>query len=761
MTNKIISASVIGFAVTTGLVTTACTSSQAKENNSDLTQYVDPYIGTDYHGHVFIGANVPFGAIQPGPTNYVKGWDWCSGYHYSDSIMTGFSQLHLSGTGIGDLGDVLITPYTGERFFTPGNQENPLAGYASMYTHDRETPEAGYYSVDLLDYNIKAEMTATERVALHRYTFPESEESRIAINLQMGIGWDSPVDTRLEQINDTTFVGHRHSTGWAEDQQLFFAIVTSRIFDDVAIKSGEDISQTSAEGKDVVGVLTCPTGQDEKIKLKVGISPVSHENALQNIEEEMPHWNFNRVREDARAKWNNELSKINISHPDDEVKRTFYTAMYHSFIAPVLFNDHDRSYRGTDKEVYGDPGFENYSIFSLWDTYRAIHPLFTIVQTDRVDDMVNSMLTIYEQQGKLPIWHLMGNETNTMVGYSAVPVVADAVFKGFDGFDHDLAWEAVLESSTIDSDGIDHLKDMGYIPADKEIESVSKALEYAISDWAIARLAEMRGDEENAEKYHKRSRVYEKYFDPETRFMRPLMSDGSFKEPFDPFQSIHEEGDYTEGNAWQYTWLVPHDVQGLIDLMGGDDEFEEKFDRFFEATGEMGEKASPDISGLIGQYAQGNEPSHHAAYLYNYSGSQWKTAEKTRYIMDKFYTDEPDGLIGNEDCGQMSAWYILSSMGFYPVNPASSVFAIGSPEVNKATIQVEKNKTFTVIAENNSAENIYIQSAELNGNEITRSYITYDEIMQGGTLKLVMSDTPNKQFGAAPEERPIEELPQQ
>ncbi|MFO8002346.1 MAG: GH92 family glycosyl hydrolase, partial [Marinilabilia sp.] len=536
------------------IATTACTKSQAPDSERDLTKYVDPYIGTDYHGHVFIGANVPFGAVQPGPTNYVKGWDWCSGYHYSDSIMTGFSQLHLSGTGIGDLGDVLITPYTGERHFSPGNQENPLSGYASMYTHDRETPEAGYYGVDLLDYDIKAEMTATERVALHRYTFPESEEARIAINLQMGIGWDSPVETKLEKVNDTTFVGLRHSTGWAEDQRLFFAIVTSRSFDDVAIKSGDDISETSAEGRAVVGVLTGSTKADEQVQLKVGISPVSHENALQNIEKELPHWDFAQVREEARKKWNRELSKIRVSHSDESVKRTFYTSMYHSFIAPVLFNDHDGSYRGTDKEVYDNPGFENYSIFSLWDTYRAIHPLFTIVQTERVNDMVNSMLTIYEQQGKLPIWHLMGNETNTMVGYSAVPVVTDAVFKGFDGFDHDLAWEAVLESSNVDSDGIDLLKEMVYIPADKEDESVSKALEYAISDWAIARFAERRGDEENAQKYHERSRVYEKYFDSETRFMRPLLSDGSFKEPFDPFQSIHEEGDYTEGNAWQYTW---------------------------------------------------------------------------------------------------------------------------------------------------------------------------------------------------------------
>lgn len=729
--------------------------------DEDYTKYVDPYIGTDYHGHVFLGANVPFGAVQPGPTNYIRGWDWCSGYHYSDSIMTGFSQLHLSGTGIGDLGDVLITPYTGELFFTPGNIEKPLSGYASMYTHDREKVEPGYYEVDLLDYDINVKLTASERVSFHQYTFPENEKSRIAINLELGIGWDSPVNTKLTQINDTTLAGLRHSKGWAEDQELYYAIVVSKPVEKLELHAKDQmVSGTEAEGRDVVGVLTYNTNSGETINLKVGISPVSHEAALKNIESEIPHWNFAQVQSEAKKKWNRELSKIKIEDPDESVKRTFYTAMYHAFIAPILFNDHDGTYRGTDKKVYKNPGFDNYSVFSLWDTYRANHPLFTIVQPEKVNDMINSMLAIYEQQGKLPVWHLMGNETNCMVGYSAVPVVADAYFKGFSGFDEKMAFESVVATSMNDEFGLDYIKERGYIPADKEKESVSKALEYAISDWAIARFAEQMGDTEKAEYYHRRSKAYEKYFDPETRFMRPIMSDGSFREPFNPFKSVHEVGDFTEGNSWQYTWLVPHDVQGLIELMGGEDVFEAKFDSFFVATGDMGEKASADITGLIGQYAQGNEPSHHAAYMYAYVGSQWKTAEKIRFIMDEFYTDQPDGLIGNEDCGQMSAWYILSSMGFYPVNPSSSVFVLGSPELDKASIDLPEGKTFTMVAHNNSPENIYIQSARLNGNPLERTYITYDEIMTGGKLEFEMGPNPNKEFGAAPEARPIERLPE-
>jgi predicted alpha-1,2-mannosidase len=738
----------------------ACSTSQKTAEETDFSQYVDPYIGTGFHGHVFMGANVPFGAVQPGPTNYIKGWDWCSGYHHSDSIMTGFSQLHLSGTGIGDLGDVLITPYTGQLLFSPGDTKEPLSGYASKYSHDKEKAEPGYYEVDLLDYGINVKLTASERVSFHQYTFPENKNSRIAINLELGIGWDSPVNTKLVQLNDTTLAGFRFSTGWAKDQELFYAIVLSRPIQKLDLHvNNKQAAGKEAEGKDVVGVLTYPTKANETIQLKVGISPVSYEAALKNVESEIPGWDFTKVKNSAREAWNKELSKIKIESPDKSVKRTFYTAMYHAFTAPFLFNDHDGTYRGTDKKVYANPGFNNYSVFSLWDTYRANQPLFTIVQPEKVSDMINSMLAIYQQQGKLPVWHLMGNETNCMVGYSAVPVVADAVFKGFKGFDQELAYEAVLATSMNDEFGLKYLKEKGYIPADKEKESVSRALEYAIDDWSVARFAEKMGDTGKAEYYTKRSKAYKRYFDPKTRFVRPVMSDGSFRKPFSPFKSVHEVGDFTEGNSWQYTWLVPQDVKGLIDLMGGDDAFEAKFDSFFVATGDMGEKASADITGLIGQYAQGNEPSHHAAYLYAYVGSQWKTAEKTRYIMDKFYSDQPDGLIGNEDCGQMSAWYIFSAMGFYPVNPSNSVFVLGSPEVNKASVGLPGEKTFTMTARNNSPENIYIQSASLNGQPLTRSYITYREIMDGGKLELEMGSTPNKKFGAAPEDRPIEKLP--
>lgn len=733
----------------------------APETENDLANYVDPYIGTDFHGHVFIGAHVPFGAVQVGPTNYIRGWDWCSGYHYSDSVMTGFSQLHLSGTGIGDLGDVLITPYTGELHFSPGTVNEPLKGYASLYSHKKETAEAGYYAVSLLDYDVEVELTATERVGFHRYTFPKNNHARIAINLKLGIGWDRPIKTMLKQINDSTLVGYRYSSGWAKDQRVYFAIILSRPIEKLEFQPENNlIDNLHAEDVGVVGVISYATENKEQILLKVGISPVSYEGALINIQQEVPHWNFDDVKKGARSKWNKELAKIEFKHSDKSVLRTFYTAMYHAFTAPVLFNDHDGSFMGTDKKVYPNPGFQNYSVFSLWDTYRAIHPLFTIVQPERVDDMVNSMLTIYQHQGKLPVWHLMGNETNCMVGYSAVPVVADAVFKGFTGFDHKLAYESVIATSTNDEFGLTYLKSMGYIPADLEQESVSKALEYAISDWAIARFAEKMGDTENAALYHDRSKVYKKYYDPVTRFIRPLLSNGEFKSPFDPFKSVHEVGDYTEGNAWQYTFMVPHDVKGLINLMGGDDVFEAKFDSFFVVTGDLGEHASPDISGLVGQYAQGNEPSHHAAYLYAYTGSQWKTAEKTRYIMDKWYTDKPDGLPGNEDCGQMSAWYVFSSLGIYPVNPAGSVFVFGSPLTDKATINLPENKKFVIQAHNNGQNNVYIQSVKLNNKTISRSYITYNEIMMGGKLEFFMGEKPNKQFGAGLNDRPIEYLPE-
>ncbi|HSV89215.1 MAG TPA: GH92 family glycosyl hydrolase [Bacteroidales bacterium] len=730
------------------------------EELKDLAKYVDPFIGTDGNGHVFLGAHVPFGAVQLGPKNYYRGWNWTSGYHYSDSVLTGFAHLSLSGTGIGDLGDVLLTPFTGPLHFSPGTLEKPLEGYASLYSKENVIAEPGFFSVILSCYNIKAELTTTRRVGFHRYTFPENDSSRIAINLEFGLGgWEFPINTSLELLNDTTLVGFRHSTGWAADQRVYFAIVLSRPIEKLDFLNDiQQVKNPEPVDSAVTGVLTFATSHNEQIFIKVGISPISIQGALNNIRNEIPHWDFDRVRMEARNYWNRELNKVQFEHPDQSVKRIFYTAMFRSFTAPVLFNDYDGSFWGTDKKAHLDPGFQNYSIFSLWDTYRAVHPLFTIVQPERVNCMINSMLTIYQHQGKLPVWHLLANETNTMPGISGVPPVVEAVMKGFDGFCHNLAFEAVKATALGDEFGLDYLRTKGFIPADLERESVSKALEYAISDWAIARFAEKMGDSANAALFDKRSKAYKKYFCHETRFIRAIMSDGRFRTPFDPFEAIHMYGDYSEGNAWQYTFLVPQDVSGLIELMGGEQAFGAKLDSLFVVTGYMGPEASPDISGLIGMYAHGNAPSHHIAYLYPFIGRQYKTARIVRQVMQTFYTDEPKGLPGNEDCGQMSAWYIFSAMGFYPVNPVNSVFVFGSPLAHKATINLPGEKKFVIEAHNNSPENIYIQSVSLNGEPYSRSFITYQEIMHGGKLEFFMGNTPNIQFGASLVDRPIEKI---
>ncbi|MBN1480798.1 GH92 family glycosyl hydrolase [candidate division KSB1 bacterium] len=733
-----------------------CSTSQLRTD--DLASYVDPYIGTDYHGHVFLGANVPFGAVQLGPTNYTQGWDWCSGYHYSDSLLIGFSHLHLSGTGIGDLGDVLVMPFTGEKKTSRGTVENYKAGFGSKYSHEQESAVPGYYTVHILDYNIKAELTASKRVGMHRYTFPNAENAHVAIDLGHGIGWDAPVETCIEHIDETTIVGYRFSTGWCKDQRTWFAMKLSRPLSDLEVYENDKLVGTSGRGKALVALLNFSTETNDVLTIKVGMSPVSWENALANIEAEIPHWDFEVVAADARAAWNAALRKIIIKPQSKAQARTFYTALYHSMIAPVLFNDANGDYRGTDKKVYKGAPFDNYTIFSLWDTYRAAHPLFTITQPERVGDMVQSMLAIDEQQGKLPIWHLMGSETNTMVGYHAVPVIVDAIFKGIEGIDKQKAFEAVKRSAMLDEEGLQYLKEMGYIPADKEIESVAKSLEYAIDDWCIAQLAKSLGKTEDYEYFLKRFKVYEKYFDPSVQFMRGLKSDGSWRQPFDPVAASHRDDDYCEGNAWQYTWLVPHDVEGLIGLFGSEDAFTRKLDSLFIVNSEQVEGASPDISGLIGQYAHGNEPGHHTPYLYAFAGQQWKTAAKVRQIMETFYTDQPDGLCGNEDCGQMSAWYILSALGFYPVNPANGLYVFGSPMVKEADIQLPDGKTFRVIAKNNSPENIYIQSVKLNGQEYSKTYILHKDIMNGGVLEFVLGAKPNKALGSKIENRPASKL---
>jgi predicted alpha-1,2-mannosidase len=736
----------------------ACTGARpvaSMSREDSLTKYVDPYIGTGFHGHVFMGANVPFGAVQLGPVNISEGWDWCSGYHFSDSTIVGFSHTHLSGTGIGDLGDVAVMPTTGAVRVTKGRVKHPERGFVSLFSHKEEQARPGYYSVRLKRYDIKVELTATERVGFHQYTFPKSDAAHIVIDLQQGIGWDLATDTHIEQLNDSTLVGYRNSKGWAVDQRLFFAAVLSkpiRNFTSVQVTDTLGNTTPAETGNRLKGVLTFKTKAGEKVKLKVGISPVSTEGALANIEAEIPHWNFNKVVAQADAAWNKELQKVRIE-ADAACLTTFYTALYHTLIAPSIFNDHNGDYWGTDKQVHKNPGFTNLTTFSLWDTYRAAHPLFTILQPERVNDMINSMLAIYQQQGKLPVWHLMANETNCMVGYSAVPVVADAYLKGF-SFDANLAFEAMKATAMRDEFGLKAVKALGYIPANSEVESVSKGLEYAIDDWCIAQMAKKMGKTEDYAYFSKRAKNYQNYFDKKAGFMRGRVSKNEWRTPFNPFTSVHVNSDFTEGNPWQYTWLVPQDVEGLIELQGGEKKFSQKLDSLFIVKGNMGAEASSDISGLIGMYAHGNEPSHHITYLYSYVGQPWKTAEKVRFITDNFYTTKPDGIIGNEDVGQMSAWHVFSALGFYPLNPANGTYVFGSPAVNKATITLAAGKTLTIVAKNNSSANKYIQKVTLNGKDYPKSYITHQELVQGGQLEFEMGDKPSPTWGVAPADRP-------
>ena len=723
--------------------------------DTELTRYVDPYIGSGGHGHVFVGASVPFGAVQLGPSNFYQGWDWCSGYHYSDDILAGFSHLHLSGTGIADLGDILIMPYSGSFAATPGSRQQPDKGYASHYSHDRETVSPGYYRVYLDDYDIEVELTATERVGMHRYRLPEDKSCHLAFDLQFENGSGRVTESFLKQVDERTLVGHRFSQGWAKDQRVYFAIKASTDLGKIRYFDGEkELPGNQGSGKAVRGFATFYTAPGELL-LKVGVSPVSEDNALANIDAEVPHWRFDEIVKSANAKWNNQLRVLRVETDKTSYKKVFYTALYHAMIAPVLHNDHNGDYRGTDKEVYQAADFDNYSIFSLWDTYRAAHPLFTLTHPERVSDFIHSMLAIYDQQGKLPVWHLLGNETNTMIGYHSVPVIVDAYFKGLNDFDIEEAYQAIKASAMLDEEGMDYVKKLGYIPSDTQSESVAKALEYCIDDWCVAQMAQSLGYQDDCHYFTERAKYYQHYFDPTTGFMRGKLSDGSWREPFDPSRSTHRKDDYCEGNGWQYVWLVPQDPEGLIELLGGDSGFTEKLDQMFSTEYVRNEHASVDITGLIGQYAHGNEPGHHTTYLYAYAGQQWKAAEKVRYITTELYHDQPDGLSGNEDCGQMSAWFILSSIGMYPVNPAAGIYVFGSPLFDKVTLQLPGGREFRVVARNNSSQNLYIQSVRLNGKPYRKSYITHKDIVTGGELTFEMGAKPNKEFGRRRADRPL------
>lgn len=666
-----------------------------------------------------MGANVPFGLVQLGPTEPTRGWDWCSGYYYDDDELIGFGHMHLSGTGIGCLGDVAFLPV------------KDFKQTSTRFKHEAEKVHPGYYSVQLTDPNVLVELTATERCGFHRYTFKNGAKAQLALDLSQCIGWDKLNDCLLTQESATRLTGFRRSNGWAADRRIYFSIDFSQPVTVHRLDSMERVVVSVADNT-------------KPLLVKVALSPVSIDKAKLNMQAELAGWDFDAAVKQADEAWNRELARIEIQTNDRTKKRVFYTAMYHLMTSCSKFNDVDCEYRGADGKVH-KADFTNYTTLSLWDTYRAAHPLMTVAFPEMQRDFAQTFLNIYKQQGRLPVWHLMGSETDCMVGNPGAIVLADLTMKGFVE-DKELALEALKATQMKDIRSLGLLKKHGYIPwnLEPENETVAKALEYCAADDGVAKVAKLLGKKDDYEYFFNRSRSYKKYYDPETRFLRAVGTDGKFRLPFNPFFAEHRTNDYTEGNAWQYTFLVPHDVKGLIKLFGSDKAFMSKLDSLFFVEGWAGDNASPDMSGMTGQYAHGNEPSHHVIYMYNYAGRPDKAAPMLRKMLNEMYLDQPDGLSGNEDVGQMSAWYILSSVGLYQVDPVGGRFVIGSPLFDKATVNVGGGKTFTVVAKNNSDKNIYVQSARLNGKTLKNSYVDFNDIRHGGTLELVMGPKPSK-----------------
>ena len=675
-----------------------------------------------------MGANVPFGLVQLGPTEPTRGWDWCSGYYYDDDELIGFGHMHLSGTGIGCLGDVAFLPV------------KDFKQTSTRFKHEAEKVHPGYYSVQLTDPNVLVELTATERCGFHRYTFKNGAKAQLALDLSQCIGWDKLNDCLLTQESATRLTGFRRSNGWAADRRIYFSIDFSQPVTVHRLDSMERVVVSVADNT-------------KPLLVKVALSPVSIDKAKLNMQAELAGWDFDAAVKSADEAWNRELARIEIQTNDRTKKRVFYTAMYHLMTSCSKFNDVDREYRGADGKVH-KADFTNYTTLSLWDTYRAAHPLMTVAFPEMQRDFAQTFLNIYKQQGRLPVWHLMGSETDCMVGNPGAIVLADLTMKGFVE-DKELALEALKATQMKDIRSLGLLKKYGYIPwnLEPENETVAKALEYCAADDGVAKVAKLLGKKDDYEYFFNRSRSYKKYYDPETRFLRAVDTDGKFRLPFNPFFAEHRTNDYTEGNAWQYTFLVPHDVRGLISLFGSDKAFMTKLDSLFFVEGYAGDNASPDMSGMTGQYAHGNEPSHHVIYMYNYAGRPDKAAPMLRKMMNEMYRDQPDGLSGNEDVGQMSAWYIISAMGLYQVDPVGGRFVIGSPLFDKASVNVGGGKKFTVVAKNNSDRNIYVQSARLNGKPHSKSYIEFDDIRHGGTLELVMGPKPSK-WGTKKADRP-------
>ena len=721
----------------------ACTSSQSLESKTDLTQLVNPFIGTDFTGNTYPGAQAPFGMVQLSPDNGLAGWDRISGYFYPDSTIAGFSHTHLSGTGAGDLYDILFMPVT-----LPYNEtaEGGL-GIHSKFSHNDEEASAGYYRVKLQDYNINVELTATPRCGVQRYTFPKAE-SMVVLNLKKAMNWDFTMDSQIEVVDSCDIRGYRFSEGWARGQKVYFATRFSRPFKSVEMDEAEIKLKGEKVGTSKIARFMFDTEEGDQVTIVTALSGVSVEGAVKNLNAEAPHNDFDQYLAAAKADWNKHLQRIEVKggNADDQVN--FYTALYHSMIAPTIYSDVDGKYYGPDKQVHQADGWVNYSTFSLWDTFRAAHPLFTYTEPERVGDMVQSFIAFYEQNGRLPVWNFWGSETDMMIGYHAVPVIVDAYLKGIGDFDAEKALEACVATANIDEyRGIGSYKKNGYVPYNVEDKynaenwSLSRTLEYAFDDFCIAEMAQKMGKTELANEFYKRSQNYRNVFNPATGFMQPIDSKGVFQPNFNP-------DEYTahicESNAWHYFWSVQHDIKGLVSLTGGQDKFVAKLDSMFTYIPAGNEELPIFSTGMIGQYAHGNEPSHHVIYLYNKVRQPWKAQKYVAQVMHDLYFNAPAGLCGNEDCGQMSAWYVFSAMGFYPVNPVSGEYEIGTPIFPEMRLNLDNGKTFTVLAPNVSRENIYIQSVKVNGQPYDKSYITHQQIMDGATIEFVMGSQPGE-----------------
>ena len=721
----------------------ACVSQQPDaETECYATEYVNPFIGTDFTGNTYPGAQAPFGMVQLSPDNGLPGWDRISGYFYADSTIAGFSHTHLSGTGAGDLYDISFMPVT-----LPYKEADAPLGIHSLFSHDEETASAGYYQVRLKDYDINVELTATERCGIQRYTFPEADAA-IFLNLRKAMNWDFTNDTRIEVVDSVTIQGYRFSDGWARDQHIYFRTRFSKPFASVQLDTATVIKDGKRIGSSAIARFDFHTSAGEQILVTTAISGVSMEGAARNLAAEAPADDFDKYLAVTRKNWNEQLSKVEIKSNDIDEKVKFYTALYHSMLAPTIYSDMDGAYYGPDKQVHQADGWTNYSTFSLWDTYRAAHPLYTYIEPQRVNDMVKSFLAFSEQNGRLPVWNFYGSETDMMIGYHAVPVIVDAYLKGIGDFDPKKALAACVATANIDEyRGIGLYKKYGYVPYDvtdhynSENWSLSKTLEYAYDDYCIARMAEKLGERQIADEFDKRSRNYKNVYNSQTTFMQPRNNKGSFIEDFSP-------DDYTphicESNGWQYFWSVQQDVDGLISLVGGKERFAQKLDSMFTYNPSADEDLPIFSTGMIGQYAHGNEPSHHVIYLFNAIGQPWKTQKYAAEVMHELYKNTPAGLCGNEDCGQMSAWYVFSAMGFYPVDPISGKYEIGTPMYPEMKMHLANGKTFTILAPAVSKENIYIQSVKLDGNPYDKSYITHEQIMNGSIFEFEMGNKPGK-----------------